>query len=667
MLAAVARAIERVQAEPRGQGARSGLDRLAPGTPAYDAAWTADQLRYLPAQWRKRARDRHAGLFASAGEYAANCWLRALAGDMRQGAGLAMDAADAEIRTAAREAAASLYERAMNAPLPTLAGVRAAGEAVCIERGIVAPAPGLGDHGAIARMFDSEWWVRRLRAAHGRRIEAAAIGLELVHKNADCYVSTVNVARRREQKARNAKTLAGAELENQHGQVFTLAELAERSNANPRIKRAELMTRIAGFEACAVEAGHSAEFWTVTAPSRFHSVKHDGRPNPRYDGSTPREAQSHLVKAWAQCRAAMHRAGVRQYGFRIAEPHHDGCPHWHLLLWLAPEHIERARALVVEYFRTRHDGSEPGANKYRCKFVSIDPARGTAAGYVAKYVAKNIDGYGIERDLFGNSEIVTAERVDAWAATWGIRQFQQIGGAPVGVWRELRRLRAAGELTERAEDARAAADAGDWKRYTEIQGGALVERAQLPLRVAYTRAGEKFDPIAMEAVPAANKYGEPCAKSVYGVRDEVRGRAWLTRRMKWEAVSGERAGLGLAAQDARAAAVAKAGRLGIDVLARAAAIAHRARLGGVAGFKREHRAPWTRVNNCTESIGKHGSGADGQGKGSGYGGRASGRAGGRGAGSGAVAYQGDGRAGTVGAGGGAARDSVGAIGAARAH
>ena len=78
------------------------------------------------------------------------------------------------------------------------------------------------------------------------------------------------------------------------------------------------------------------------------------------------------------------------------------------------------------------DGYEDGAIANRVKFVAIDPAKGTAAGYIAKYVGKNIDGsQGGAHDEEGQAMLdgvaPACERVDAWASVWGIRQFQGIG------------------------------------------------------------------------------------------------------------------------------------------------------------------------------------------------------------------------------------------------
>lgn len=49
------------------------------------------------------------------------------------------------------------------------------------------------------------------------------------------------------QNRRNAATLEATTARNEWGQVFTLAELVEKSPANKRIRRGELMTRIAGW------------------------------------------------------------------------------------------------------------------------------------------------------------------------------------------------------------------------------------------------------------------------------------------------------------------------------------------------------------------------------------------------------------------------------------
>lgn len=270
---------------------------LRPGTPAYDRAWTAAQVERAPDEWRGRLRRAHAARLgdgsSAAAVFDANSWLRTVA-EPFGGALLPLHAGDDDVRAAA--------DRLADECRRTVAGLardeRDAYDIAarfCTARGI-APAPALLDEfggvvrPALARMACAQWWRRRLRAHHGRTIEAHAWRLGIVHGRKETvhapagerYVSDANAQRRAEQRERNARTLAAVEVTNQHGQSFSLADLAERTTANPAIRRGELMTRIAGFEAVARECGHAAEFWTATAPSRFHAM---GGRNPRYAGS----------------------------------------------------------------------------------------------------------------------------------------------------------------------------------------------------------------------------------------------------------------------------------------------------------------------------------------------------------------------------------------------
>jgi hypothetical protein len=465
---------------------------------------------------------------------------------------------------------------------------------LCITRGIAAPAAKYDDVPAVRRMVAARWWTGQLRKAHARAVESAAIELGLVNKSRDCYVSNESLAARQAQNARNAAILEATKARNlETEQQFTLAELAAKGPANRAIKRAELMTRINGFERIAIAHAHAGLFLTITCPSKMHSHRMIGGRavrNPKYDHTKPNDAQKYLTGVWARIRAGLARRGVALYGFRIAEPQHDGTPHWHLLVFYPPVHDTTVRATVRRY-ALQMDGDEAGAQEKRCDFKTMDPSIGTAAAYIAKYVAKNIDGHKLEKDLLGNDALDTSARVEAWATRWRIRQFQQVGGPPVTVWRELRRvesvpadapahvLKAFNAVNKVAQfEGRENASVA-WDHYVDAQGGVFCGRNY---RVR----------LAKVASDARTAYGEEAPHRPVGVEYfEVAKRFdavgnWVdvlprtvtveSKRFTWEIM--------------RPASSAKAGYtvrpvVGLD-------------LG--LGFKREHRAPWTCVNNCTE-------------------------------------------------------------------
>jgi len=395
----------------------------------------------------------------------------------------------------------------------------------------------------LKRLASERWWKKKIQRLQRKTIESIARDIGLVSQQKSAYASNFSKAVRRQQKIRNDEYLKNTFIENSEGQQFSLKELHDSSVANPTIRRAELMTRIKGFETVAQQLGHSGEFYTITTPSRMHARLKAGGANPKYDGTTPDEAQAYLNQLFCCIRAKLKRDGLDIYGIRVVEPNHDGTPHWHLLLFMEPSICDRVRDIFKTY-ALKEDGRERGAAKHRFTAKAIDPNKGSAAGYVAKYISKNIDGANLDKDLLGNDAKESAKAIDAWASTYNIRQFQFLGGPSVTVWRELRRAANSPEALPSdypiaVHQALQAADSSEWAAYCMLMGGPNMRKSERPIQPLYDRkvfmdtATGEINPEALSA------YGDTKMPKIIGL---VIGTSKLiTRLQNWAIVTGRNA------------------------------------------------------------------------------------------------------------------------------
>ncbi|MBZ6064681.1 replication endonuclease [Aeromonas schubertii] len=474
------------------------------------------------------------------------------------------------------------------------------------ERASFAPAVEGFESGAAAilvRLLDEAWWRRRINRAWDVYCELIAIFTGQVRKGVSPYAS--NNARR-EHMGRKQAQLRWAEgrqvINDELGQECDLLDAMMASVSNPMIRRCELMVRMRGFEELAKEAGHTGLFVTLTAPSQFHAWKQNkknGRTyqNDKYNGSTPTQTQRLLCEQWAKFRAAIARRGLKTYGFRIAEPHHDATPHWHALLFVEPERAHEFLALLTFYFTAadRHELGMPNtpeldylthakvrnkaakalalidvtnkatvrAIKPRVAWEVIDESKGSATGYIAKYVSKNIDGHRVGWDEEAEEAVESSTvGVAAWASRHRIRQFQQVGGPAVTVWRELRRLGAdVVEWDAILETARAAVNGSRWGDFIKAMGGLMAPRSEHLIQLS-----KRLD-------EGANKYGEDVLR-LMGVMSLERQQLAQTRHEGWEIVKkGTRSTAG-----------------------QGAVVGERSELQSSGGS----RAPRSSVNNCTQ-------------------------------------------------------------------
>lgn len=427
---------------------------------------------------------------------------------------------------------------------------------------------------SLARMLCADWWYRKLWQMRCEWREEQLRAVCLVNKKASPYVSYEAVIHKREQRRKSLEFFRSHELVNEDGDTLDMEDVVNASNSNPAHRRNEMMACVKGLELIAEMRGDCAVFYTITCPSRFHATLNNGRPNPKWTSATVRQSSDYLVDTFAAFRKAMHKAGLRWYGVRVAEPHHDGTVHWHLLCFMRKKDRRSITALLRK-FAIREDREELGTNTGpRFKSELINPRKGTPTSYIAKYISKNIDGRGLAKEISketGRSLRDSAEHVSAWASLHRVQQFRFFGIPGRQAYRELRLLagqaaRVQGERkagapvldNPRLDAVLAAADAGCFATYIMKQGGVLVPRKHHLVRTAYELNDEP------------NAYGDHGIR-IYGIWSPIIEGRICTHAIKWKMV-----------------------RKAVDVQEAAA--------------DQGACAPWTRGNNCppVENLNKSG-------------------------------------------------------------
>lgn len=357
----------------------------------------------------------------------------------------------------------------------------------------------------VKRFFDERWWRKSISKHLKQIVESVLRDMGVVRKQVCPYISQYGFHKYKQGRIRNDQMIDAMMLLADDEEAIPLRQAVDASVSNPAIQRTELMVRLRGIEDIAKEDGLVPLFITLTCPSKYHArIGRSGRSNPKYQGYTPKEAQQYLNKVNSEIRADLGKHGIKMAGFRIAEPHHDGTPHYHFLVYVKSEFSDLT-AQIFQKHALKEDGLEEGADQYRCDVKVLDLENGSATGYIAKYIAKNIDGTGVDTDYeTGEQGDSSSLRVKAWASIWGIRQFQAIGSISQTVYRELRRLPEAltEKYPEQAEQARRAADEGNYAEYIRANGGLFVGRKELPFRAMHLLK-EK-----------ASKYGEDIQKII---------------------------------------------------------------------------------------------------------------------------------------------------------
>lgn len=160
-----------------------------------------------------------------------------------------------------------------------------------------------------------------------------------------------------------------------------LSDITISANHNPNRYHAQIQNRINTLVQTAEDKKLKPLFITLTLPSEFHKMKYNKTtnkliPNPKYNGTTPKEAIKILTKMYSklrQDRSLKELNKNQRIYYRVNEPHKDGTPHTHVLLYIPENRINRTITAFKRLFNTKTNKIEhdiQSAKSYIMKYIN---------------------------------------------------------------------------------------------------------------------------------------------------------------------------------------------------------------------------------------------------------------------------------------------------------
>lgn len=333
------------------------------------------------------------------------------------------------------------------------------------------------------------------------------------------YVSDWTLARWRHRQEQGREFLKQQQIvDRASGEVICTA--AEAADSGQRFRRATMIALVHGLREIARRDGLVPVAITLTLPSEFHPAPALGRGS--YDPAiTPAAMFTELQARWHRVVAILRKRLVRVVGIWLPEPHEDGTPHRHAILWCAPEGLDDLREAVSMHF--------PGR---RATDIRVLDERSSAQvqTYVLTYALKmTAEAPTTTAEAPDGEEHLGAafDRFRAWKSVFGgARSWGFIGLRPgtVGRWRDLFRL---AQRAERGEEIECARTRAILRAIQRRQHGSALRLMGALCDTAEKRG--RTPEIAGVYEERTTAYGDTMRIRV-GIRNNRSGREWRIKR-----------------------------------------------------------------------------------------------------------------------------------------